>query len=30
LRYFLSVVRLGGVGAAAGANYVTQPAVTLH
>lgn len=30
LRYFLSVVRLGGIGAAADANYVTQPAVSLQ
>jgi LysR family cys regulon transcriptional activator len=30
LKYFLSVVKLGGVGAAAAANYVTQPAVTLQ
>jgi DNA-binding transcriptional LysR family regulator len=30
LRYFLSAVQLGGIGAAAEANYVTQPAVTLQ
>jgi DNA-binding transcriptional LysR family regulator len=30
LKYFLDVVRLGGVGAAAKANFVTQPAVTLQ
>jgi DNA-binding transcriptional LysR family regulator len=30
LKYFLSVVRLGGIGAAADANYVTQPAVSLQ
>jgi DNA-binding transcriptional LysR family regulator len=30
LRYFLSVVRTGGVGAAAEANFVTQPAVSLQ
>lgn len=30
LKYFLAVVRLGGVGAAAKANFVTQPAVTLQ
>jgi DNA-binding transcriptional LysR family regulator len=30
LKYFLSVVQLGSVGAAADANFVTQPAVTLQ
>jgi DNA-binding transcriptional LysR family regulator len=30
LRYFLSVVRTGSVGAAAEANFVTQPAVSLQ
>lgn len=30
LKYFLSVVQLGTVGAAAEANFVTQPAVTLQ
>jgi DNA-binding transcriptional LysR family regulator len=30
LKYFLSVVQLGSIGAAAEANFVTQPAVTLQ
>ena len=30
LKYFLGVVRLGSIGAAAAANFVTQPAVTLQ
>src|SRR6187397_1764567 len=30
LRYFLSVVRTGNVGQAAGENFVTQPAVSLQ
>jgi DNA-binding transcriptional LysR family regulator len=30
LRYFLSVIRLGGVGAAADGHYVTQPAVSIQ
>ncbi len=30
LKYFLSVVRLGGIGAAAEANFITQPAVSVQ